>query len=193
MKKSVKNTPVAVVLVSILGVFSAGVSAQQSIEDAITQCSSEKNSLQRLVCFDRVAKNVRQYTGVDQPLPTVSRQPVNVPRATSPTAAPRVSAPSQATQPSQPAMTAEQEFGIEHKRDTDKMIDKLYAVVTKLTVNQRRKRILTLDNGQTWQQQDSSTLKVSVGDTIYVERGVLGAFYLSNDDVNKRMKVKRVN
>ena len=190
---SVKRTPVAVFLVSILGLLSSGVSAQQTIEDAITQCSSEKNSLQRLVCFDRVAKSVRQYSGVDQALPTVSRQPVNVPRAAPQASTPRATVPNQAVQPTQPVTTAEQEFGIEHKRDTSKMIDKIYAVVTKVSVNQRRKRIITLENGQVWQQQDGSTLKVAVGDTIYVERGVLGAFYLSTDNLNKRMKVKRVN
>ena len=175
----------------------ASANAQQSIEDAINQCSQETNSLQRLVCFDRLAKTVREYTGASQQLPTVTRQPTVV-RPTAPEAT--VTVPQAQQQVQQEAdvatrnvATAEDEFGLEHKRDTDVMISKLYAQVNAISTNQRRKRTVTLDNGQQWLQQDGSTLKISVGDTIYVERGVLGAFYMSTDDVNKRMKVKRVN
>ncbi|MDM7861566.1 hypothetical protein QTP81_13275 [Alteromonas sp. ASW11-36] len=186
---------------ALITVFSLSIAAtanaQQSIEEAISQCSKETNSLQRLVCFDRLAKTVREYTGAQQQLPTVSRQPAVV-RPSTPAAS--VAAPEvqqqvqqQAEVATRNAPTAEEEFGLEHKRDTDAMISKLYAQISSISTNQRRKRTVTLDNGQQWQQQDGSTLKISVGDTIYIERGVLGAFYMSTDDVNKRMKVKRVN
>ena len=32
-----------------------------SIQDAMTECSKVSNSLQRLVCYDRLAKSKRQY------------------------------------------------------------------------------------------------------------------------------------
>ena len=67
---------------ALISVFSlsmvASANAQQSIEDAINQCSQETNSLQRLGCFGRLAKTVREYTGAQQQLPTVTRQPAVV-------------------------------------------------------------------------------------------------------------------
>ncbi|WP_100658079.1 hypothetical protein [Alteromonas flava] len=173
----------------LLGANSATVLAQsQTLQDAIQNCSSEANSLQRLVCYDRVAKSVREYKGGQLVLPSASVTPPAAQARVTPPAAP---ARQVVDAPAAPVNDAESQFGLEHRQDTDAMIQKLYAVITKISTDARRKRLITLDNGQRWRQQDSSTLKVSVGDTVYVERGVLGAFYLSTDDVNKRMKVKR--
>ena len=178
---------------------SSAFAQSASIQDAMTECSKVSNSLQRLVCYDRLAKSMRQYSGLEQSVSTVSRQPsvpVTVPRTPVPDrepVTPSQTAQPQASAPTVAVPTAEQEFGLEHKRDTDEMISRINATVTEISTNQFRKRLITLENGQKWRQQDGSTLKISVGDRVYVERGALGSFYLSNDKVNKRMKVKRVN
>lgn len=191
----------ALVALICAGVFTSfNLQAQaSSIQDAMTKCSQVSNSLQRLVCYDRLAKSMRQYTGLEQSVSTVSRQPaVSAPtqRPATPerpaVAATQAADPTTLT-PSVAVPTAEQEFGLEHKRDTDKMISRLYASIAQISTNQYRKRVITLENGQQWRQQDGSTLKIAVGDRVYIERGSLGSFYMSNDDVNKRMKVKRVN
>lgn len=51
--------------------------------------------------------------------------------------------------------------------------------------------IITLDNGSQWQQKDSQPLRLTVGMEVTIESGFLGAFFLSHDGVNRRIKVKR--
>ncbi|MBT0586042.1 hypothetical protein [Alteromonas oceanisediminis] len=182
------------VLVATLFLLSGSAIAQQgTLSDAVEKCSKESNSLKRLVCFDNVAKSVRQYAEGDVPLRSEAmlraRSAGNVAKS-DPAPADR----SGVVLPTDAAPTASsevQEFGLEHRRDTEKMIDKLYASVVKITTTPRSRKIIELDNGQVWRQNDGSALKIDVGDRVYVERGVLGAFYLGKDSLNRRMKVKR--
>lgn len=173
----------------------AVVQAQQgTIAEAMEQCSSEKSSLKRLVCFDRLAKSIRQYSGVEQSV-TTALPPISSPRQPR-LSQPNVAAPSAvpnrpAAEVAAPLPTGEQAFGLEHKQDTDAMISKLYASVTKVDKSARGMSIITIDNGQVWRQNDGSALKIKQGDTVYIERGLLGAFYLGKDGLNRRMKVKR--
>ena len=181
--------------VSLLLPFTFGVNAQQgSIAVAIEKCSSEKSSLKRLVCFDRMAKSMRQYSGLEQSLttamPPIAASPIQ-PQSPAKLPVPAVAAAPQGAVESASAPSGEQVFGLEHKQDTDEMISKLYGYVTDVTKSIRGMSIITIDNGQVWRQNDGSALKVKVGETVYIERGVLGAFYLGKDDLNRRMKVKR--
>ena len=181
--------------VSLLLPFTFGVSAQQgSIAVAIEKCSSEKSSLKRLMCFDRMAKSMRQYSGLEQSLttamPPIAASPIQ-PQPPAKLPVPAVAAAPQGAVESASAPSGEQVFGLEHKQDTDEMISKLYGYVTDVTKSIRGMSIITIDNGQVWRQNDGSALKVKVGETVYIERGVLGAFYLGKDDLNRRMKVKR--
>lgn len=181
--------------VSLLLPFTFGVNAQQgSIAVAIEKCSSEKSSLKRLVCFDRMAKSMRQYSGLEQSLttamPPIAASPIQ-PQSPAKLPVPAVATTPQGLVESASAPSGEQVFGLEHKQDTDEMISKLYGYVTDVTKSIRGMSIITIDNGQVWRQNDGSALKVKVGETVYIERGVLGAFYLGKDDLNRRMKVKR--
>ena len=171
----------------------ATVTAQQSsVAEAIENCSSEKSSLTRLVCFDRLAKSMRQYSGLEQsvttslpPIASSRPQPQSQSRVPVPTATPNRQAAVAA------APSGEEAFGLEHRQDTDAMISKLYASVSKVAKSVRGMSIITIDNGQVWRQNDGSALKIKAGDTVYIERGLLGAFYLGKDGLNRRMKVKR--
>lgn len=185
----------AVIVACLLLPFTATVGAQQgSIADAIEQCSSEKSSLKRLVCFDRLAKSMREYSGLEQSVttalpPVASSRSQSQSRANIP--APSTSAVRPPARAETVAPTGEQAFGLEHKQDTDAMISKLYASVTKVAKSARGMSIITIDNGQIWRQNDGSALKIKQGDTVYIERGLLGAFYLGKDGLNRRMKVRR--
>lgn len=159
-------------------VLSANAQAE-SIEDALIKCSNLDNSLQRLVCFDNVVKNVKQFTGPEKALESsYSATP----------AAPRP-APRQALETAKPATLA-QSFGLENKAAREE-IDEISATVTAVDEAPRGELIITLSDGAVWRQKDSGHFNLKVGDVVKIERGMLSAFYLSKPEQNKRIKVKR--
>lgn len=181
--------------------FVVGLSAMtahaETIGVALKQCSEESNSLQRLVCYDNVVKSINQYSGLDtsvQPRETVQPSVAAAPSATSKSQTavtlPATVPPTTNTQNS-PVLSPEQEFGLEAKTPAEE-IDKIYSVVAKVEKGRYDRYVITLENGGVWRQTGNDRLKVKVGQRIYIERGVLNAFYLSRDDLNRRMKVKRV-
>lgn len=179
-------------LLFIAGALSlTATSAQaESIEDALNKCKSVDNSLQRLVCYDRVVKDMGQYSGLEEaikrgyPVPPANSRPQagNNPRP----ALPEVG--QQSAKPVQP----ETRFGLEHTESNDSGGDTMYGNIVKIEKSLRDKYVVTLDNGTVWRQTDSDTLKLEAGQTISIERGLLGSFYLSRSDVNRQMKVKRI-
>lgn len=72
-------------------------------------------------------------------------------------------------------------------------LDKLTARIASLSYKAHGESILTLDDGQIWEEADSSPhVPYHVGDEVTIKRGVLGAFYLSSSGV-RGMRVKRVH
>lgn len=66
-------------------------------------------------------------------------------------------------------------------------------MVSDVTETPRGDAIVTLNNGMIWRQTDKKTnVKVDVGDSITIERGVLGSFYLGRNGQNSRMAVRRI-
>ncbi|HEU4431041.1 MAG TPA: hypothetical protein VFT98_19940, partial [Myxococcota bacterium] len=51
---------------------------------------------------------------------------------------------------------------------------------------------VTLENGQVWRQEDAVNFSVRVGDTIEIEEGALGAYYLMRNGQGRRIRVTRV-
>jgi hypothetical protein len=51
--------------------------------------------------------------------------------------------------------------------------------------------VVTLDNGQVWQQQESGYLQLAVGDAVKVSRGMFGALWM-DDASHRRTRVKRI-
>lgn len=176
----------------------AGSVQAEMLSEALLKCSNEQNSLQRLVCYDRVVKDMMQYEGLQQ---NVSRAaPVVVPMQQAPVQAPvqaAVPAPRQtapATVAPTQVQTAEQRFGSEGlkvEEKADEELDKIFSVVANVQKSARKYNIVTLENGQVWRQVESGSFKVKEGEQVYVERGMLGAFFMGKEGRNKRMKVKR--
>lgn len=139
--------------------------AQTSLSSAIEQCRTEQNALKRLVCYDEI-------------------KAPNAPVAATPAASGR-SAEAKATRPA-----ANNDFGLEHKK-TDDTADKVSAIVSKISYSPRKEMIIEFDNGQVWRQTASGTYPIKVGERHFIKRGMLGAFYLGNDNNNRTLKVKR--
>ena len=155
----------------------------ETINEALLKCKNTENSLKRLVCYDHVVKDMNQYTGtqeaISRTLNTKPRPPV--------ASAPRVesAAPVQRSE-------SQTEFGMEHKVVVENLADTMTATVTKISKTALGKIVVTFDNGTVWKQTNNVDLKLSVGQTVNIERGMLGAFYATVEGMNKRMKVKRV-
>ncbi|RUO69107.1 hypothetical protein [Pseudidiomarina salinarum] len=86
------------------------------------------------------------------------------------------------------------DFGKEHLKDNnDDGADKRYVEIVKKTKDPYGRWILQLDNGQRWQQTDSTTYQLPENADYYIERGILNSFYLGRSDLNGRIKVKRID
>lgn len=173
-----------------------------TVLQAIDKCSKVENSLQRLNCYDGVATGINKQTAVIEDSQGVAPVKSKIENTVSSVVAPApvLSASSvvSSKMPGEPknktkdSSQAQRNFGNEKELIAQQSVDKIYATVVKVTKNGRNKRVFTMDNGQVWRQTQSDSLKIKQGDTIYIDRGILGSFYMSKDDVNRKFKVKRV-
>ena len=168
-------------LLSVAALSSLAVSAAfaQSLPPSVAACASEKDSLARLVCFDReVAKYSQLSTSV-------------APKPATPSV-PEPPAPAVATTPRVSASPSTDEFGVSgdlaRKRAAAKgedvaAVKELRAAVTKISSRPFGELILELDNGQVWQQNEKkSTFIIKVGDTVVIKPAKFGSFMLSTED-----------
>jgi hypothetical protein len=167
-------------LLSFAGLSSLAVSAAfaQSLPPSIAACTSEKDSLARLVCFDREVAKYTQPTARVAPTPTV-------PTPVSPPAASVVPTPPPA------ASQVADEFGVsgelarkrkEANEDQGAAIKELHAAVSKVATKPYGEHVLTLDNGQVWEQIEAkSTFIIKVGEGVVIKQAKFGSFMLTAD------------
>jgi hypothetical protein len=63
-------------------------------------------------------------------------------------------------------------------------LDKLAAHITAVSQKSHGEFVVTLDNGQVWQEAEATShLPLRAGDNITIKRGMLGAFYMSTRQV----------
>lgn len=162
------------------------VLAQQS---PLQRCAAIEDSLQRLVCYDelaqqqaaqqRVTKNNAREKGKGQ---NHGQQGAE-----------------QARQKGQQmrnknADRSEQRFGLEHKNAKDmEALDKLVVEVESRRQDPYGNWIITLKNGQVWEQIESvGYFSWKENDTYYIERGALNSFFFGREGANRRFRVTRV-
>lgn len=168
-------------LLSIAGLSSLAVSAAfaQSLPPSVAACAAEKDSLVRLMCFDR---EVAKYT---QPAARVAPTPA-APAVSTPPAPAVAATPPPATSP-----TAD-DFGVsgklarkrqEAKEEVAPATKELRAAVTKISSRPYGELVLELDNGQVWEQNEKkSTFVIKVGDNVVIKPAKFGSFMLSTED-----------
>jgi hypothetical protein len=183
------NKRALLLLVSMLS-SSAFLAHAETVGEALAKCSETKNSLQRLVCYDRAEKALNRHSGIQAPMPSavaISPSTTNASPRTNAPVTPRQSAPV-ARQETRP----DSEFGLEHKIVSKDLADAFSGTVVSISKTIREQLILTFDNGAVWRQTSDDSIRIRKGQTVTIERGVLGAFYAKIDGVKKRMKVERV-
>lgn len=151
-------------LMIILGAV-AQVQAAIPPEQAIELCRAEQNALRRLNCYDSINTQTAQQ---------------------------QTSAGTTITADAPKAASIEEEFGKEHRNViSENSPDQVYMTVKKVSYDPYKSLIVEFDNGQVWQQLGTEYYSIKVGEQHYVKRGVLGSFFLGNDDNNRTIRVKR--
>jgi hypothetical protein len=162
--------------------------------DAARQCTQLKDSLQRLVCYDKALMEAAPAASTMSvaPAPAVRAAPAPAPApAASP--APAVVAAAPAAPAAAPALGDESLKRSQKQRKESDGPTSLEAKVTAAREVRQATYRVTLDNGQVWQQMDMSTLfQVGVGDVVRIEKGALGGFRMARVS-NGRSGWVRVN
>lgn len=168
--------------VLMLVVTAVAAQAADSTLDAGRRCAQVKDSLERLVCFDRVfAADAASRSAPAAPPapPPVAATPPSAPRQAAPVPAP---APAVVPTPS----PAPRGFGEEQIKRTEKERQleepprSVTARVASLVEYRKGLVRMTLDNGQVWEQMDMDGLfRVASGDTVQIERGRMGGYRMA--------------
>ena len=170
-----RNNAISACLVACaLGFTCTSFSAQaETVSEAILKCKAEQNSLQRLLCFDKVAENI---SGLKD-------QSFSDAQASAP--------PADAVLPttSKGQRQPRDDFG---KTPVDETPDALSSRVTKVKKDTLKRQTVTLQNGQVWREIGSSGHIVKSGQQVTIEKGLFGSYYLSVDGSNREMQVKRI-
>ncbi|MEI8613008.1 hypothetical protein P4S54_04580 [Shewanella sp. PP-He15 brown] len=158
------------------------VQANASIEQQLTQCAATADKLDRLICYDKLAENVKSVTPA---LASTQAAPATV-------AAPTAVAVA-ATAPQAPAANIVDDFGMEAKRVQENTVDKIYLEVQSITEDPYGAIKVTFTNGQVWKQTDGRKFNLKQGEKVYIEKAALGSFLMGTDERNAKARVKRLN
>jgi|SRR5690554_5673207 len=151
-----------------LSFLAVGSAAAQSgnLDEQLAQCVSIKNPLERLVCFDKVA------AGEDLGVATDTAQSNAAPKAAD-----------------------KNEFGREQLRgqkQEESSDDKVTIRIVKHSENSLGLLTIETADGQVWQQTSSGRFPMSSSASYFIEKGVLGSYFLGRTDMNTRTRVKRL-
>jgi len=152
----------------------------ESLVGQLKLCAQTKDSLVRLVCYDKLAENSLS-TGVKE------LKPVNVPSLTN-----MEKKTSQLV--THKIKNDDDSFGQQHlkKERNNDAIEQVTFIVVSVKNDARDNIRLIFENGQVWKQTDGNRLKVKAKDRIEISKGMLGAFYLRKVNQHKSIKVKRI-
>lgn len=151
--------------------------SKTNYKEELLVCSQVNDSLARLTCFDNFIEKNNIAAANDK----------NAQAATSLTQLPVTS---------QPTSQDVDDFAKEHltksEEELAKQINSITLTISALNKTAYGKWIVSFDNGQKWQQQDNTTLRLKKGQRAILTKGALNAIYLQKENSKKRIKVKRL-
>jgi len=161
-------------------------------EPDLSECSDEKDDAARLACYDRAAEGGAERDTDVPRAPAAPEQPAADSKAA-------VSG-SSGQEPVAAANEVAEEvdnFGMHpgiagENKDAPQKLDQIYATVVDIKTRHYGERIITLDNGQVWEEDEpSSSVRLEVGDSVRIKAGSLGSFKLFGSS-KRSTKVQRV-
>lgn len=157
---------IAILFVSLI--HSAAARAEGSVPAEFLSCSRIQKNGERLACYDQAVAYLSQPTEQQAAAPSAEASfglQANVPRA------PAASAVEAAT--------------------TDE-VSSITARITEVTSDREGKKVVTLDNGQTWRELNKSGfVTLEAGDEVTINRAALGSFMMSVPN-GRPLRVRRV-
>jgi len=157
--------------------FSATSFAQQS---GLEACAEIEDSLERLVCYDNLAKKTQsgEKQRQDRELPEQARKG-------------KQKAAEMREKAQERRERSNDRFGFEHKEKEEMEEERVNVTLAEREEGPYGKWRITLTNGQVWKQTDSGYFSWD-GDAYYIERGALNSFFFGREGSNRRMRVQRV-
>lgn len=141
--------------------------AQSPVPAEFVSCSQIQKNGERLACYDRAVAYLSQPAGQQAAAPT-----------------PETSFGLQASVPQPPAAAVPAEKSEE--------VSSITARVTEITSDREGKKVVALDNGQTWRElSKSGFLTLNPGDEVTINRAALGSFMMSIPN-GRPIRVRRV-
>ena len=192
---------------ALLVIFVSPISIANSLLDELAMCAKNTDSLQRLVCYDKLAKDtksnppkqphvtlnnsiVERVDSVVQAAPKI--QPEKVLPVSDRLKKPAVVEPESVGVMTNAVKQQQASFGNEAIKRPEDIIKQLKAKVIKIQKAPYGELIITFDNGQVWRQTDSTRLKLRKDSVVIIKRGALGSFFIGKENANKRIRAKRV-
>jgi hypothetical protein len=178
--------------------------------DELSICAKNDDSLQRLVCFDKLADKAKKILTEQQQnthlLPAqVTSKPLDNPSpiGQKSQSKPVLVEPDQAegsltdnprTVVSNANIISQQQanFGNEGKQSTEDLINQIKTKIVEVKKDRYGNQTITFSNGQVWRQLDSTRLRLKKDQMVIIERGALGSFFIGKKDANKRIRANRV-
>lgn len=167
--------------------------AQAVADDAgLTRCARIASPLDRLECYDALARAQNATPPVLQRAPTPATEPTVATAPTPPAPAP-APAPTQvrADEPA-PLVDAPENFGFENQifnTTNQEIVARYEGEFTGWSGG----TLFKLDNGQVWKQAQSGRVSHRRDNpVITIKKGSLGSFRLSVEGLNRTVRVKRV-
>jgi hypothetical protein len=167
-------------------------------DETLLGCRKLGADAERLACYDRVVDRVRaEMTPEDSPLAPVASSAATPPPALRADElseeAPSAEAPEDRTlrerlfgrSESEGARALRKTYGLETP-------DEISATVSEAMRGGDHLLRITLDNGQVWRQAETVKFSMRAGDTVQIEAGVAGAYYLRRNGNGRTIRVKRV-
>jgi hypothetical protein len=178
----------------VVGVgFLGCATAADTLPPSLRACMKEPDATRRLACFDRESAVLAGESA------TVAKQAA--PAASAPTA-PAATAAATAGAAAATTQAATDKFGykgsiaredLDKQKAAEEASGELTAKVTEVSKLPSGGLVVTLDNGQVWQQKTADRgMHIKTGDQVTIKRAVLGSFLLTSDTVNGSMRVSRV-
>ena len=165
-----KTRATACLLAFVLAGHGALATAQDMIAN-MRECATQQDDARRLACYDKQFR-----LGANPP-----------------------SQPKTATEPAPvDAATADQRFGMNGQVERNNpgaqppKLDKLTSRVAAVSHRPRGEAVFKLENGQVWEEAEGETpIELKVGDTVTINAGVMGAYWLFGSSGSVRVKRAR--
>lgn len=162
----------------------AGTASAADVPPEFRQCRAMTSSVARLDCYDMLVDAASESTTQAKPQVGEALPPTSTTPATIETGA---------------GLSQEELFGQDQasirktvdEQTGEKEFDRIEARIVALRKSASGKTVITLDNGQVWQQIDAKRVRLSENDLVTIRKRSMGSFTLYNEKT--AIRVKRIS